>query len=291
MTASTTSRISNQLNSEMNESDREALFGALKQGDLETVRTIVDRFVEVHSDKDYMGRCLRTAIAGNHMPLVKYFLDQGVDVNYSIPEIKYFGGLKYACGEGYLELAQYLLSRGAEICTSTSQENPLLTAIHGRHVHVVKWLLTTDIDVHANYLTDGGGYTNALRLASNWGDDDEIVKILIAAGCELPSAPTETSPASELPSGMNSSAPFAALMENNKTDVSDAYQDWALFYKLDGGRPSRILRSPTVWKQALESERTPQDVGKKQLIGFGIRKCGDTRFPRRVRRSGIERIH
>lgn len=170
----------------MEEADHELLDESIQQGDLATVKALLERFPEILEDPEYMGENLFASVTANQMPLVEFFLGRGVDVNYSDPDSYNFGAIEKAVDNGNLEMVKYLHSRGAVLRTDSDSANPLWSAIHKRHLHIVEWLLTTDMDIHTEYVVGGGGTRNALSLASLWGKDDPIYRALEAAGCHDP---------------------------------------------------------------------------------------------------------
>lgn len=181
---------------QMCETDWEKLYAAIENGDLDSVRGMVERFEELRNEEE-MSENLRSAVSENQLDIVKYFTQSGADVNFQDPEIKYYGALDAACGKGFLDIAQYLFSQGAKIIINTDS-NPMMSAIHSRHAHIVRWLITTGMDINASEMTGGGGLTNPLLYASNWGQEDEIVMMLKAAGANLPEDAVEPTP-QELP--------------------------------------------------------------------------------------------
>jgi len=131
-----------------------------------------------------MGENLGASVAANQKLLVDFFLEQGVDINYTDSDQYNYGAVVKAVRNGNLEMAQYLVSRGAKLRNDSDSANPLWAAIHERHLHMVQWLVTTDMDIHAEYVVSGGGTRNAISVAGLWGKDDAIYQVLKTAGCE-----------------------------------------------------------------------------------------------------------
>jgi len=208
----------------MSENDYERLGAAIGSGDLEQIELMMDQHADLRENKKYHERCLYSAIREAQIPVVKYFLDLGVDVNYSDPETFLYGTVRTAIRKNHLEVAKYLYSRGAKVSTGDIDDDPLLTAIHEGHPEFVNWLITTNADIHATYHADDGRVLNALVFAKERGQT-KICKLLEAAGCKVP--PDEESEAGES-SDRTSEEENLALLVKHMSEVFGPTEGLAL---------------------------------------------------------------
>ncbi|WP_422449378.1 MULTISPECIES: ankyrin repeat domain-containing protein [unclassified Endozoicomonas] len=124
------------------------LFKACQDGSVATVIGAVEKDPSLISGKikleDRLGhyRPIHVASINGHVPIVKFLLDQGVDIN--LPEA--FGKLspiELAATEGFVELVSCLIERGAKDLNSS-----LLFATHHGHVNVVRKLIDNGADIN-----------------------------------------------------------------------------------------------------------------------------------------------
>ena len=123
--------------------DKELIFTAIKDGDFEKVKLILDLGVSVNTLHPDIFRetPLHWASAYGHFEIAKLLLDNGADVNARahgncIP-------LHYAAKNGYAKIAELLLQNGADVNAKTfeSEYTPLFYAARYGHPEVVQVLL------------------------------------------------------------------------------------------------------------------------------------------------------
>ncbi len=97
-----------------------------------------------------LGTHLHIAADAGSFKIVKYLVEQGVDVNRRAGTI---GGnaLNEAAPKGHLRILKYLLDAGSEMDTSEPERNPLFSAIYGGNEDGVRILIDAGIDATIKY--------------------------------------------------------------------------------------------------------------------------------------------
>jgi ankyrin repeat protein len=152
------------------------IFGAVKSGDLETVRAYLSKGGAVDArDADGMTLMFHAAAMG-HQNIVELLLSKGASINAT--EKHGCKPLHTAAWKGRLEIVSLLLERGAGVndqgCAGAS---PLWMAASAGHRPVVEVLLSKGADIN---VMDKGGYT-PLHEASSAGHID-VVRYLLSKG-------------------------------------------------------------------------------------------------------------
>lgn len=152
------------------------LFDATKTGDLNVLKALIgDDLSLVHSMTPF-GTLLHVAADKGHLPVVKYLVESGADVNISAGIV---GGNPFAsaCAQGHIEIARFLYEHGSQIDVSKPSHNPLFAAIHGWHPDIVEYLISLGIDTKVSYSGETMKNMDAIGFAKEWGRTD-IVKLL-----------------------------------------------------------------------------------------------------------------
>ena len=161
-----------------------ALIEAADEGELATVRRLVDGGAALNTNTHAGGIDALTIAAGNgHGDVVAYLIEAGARVNGT-------GGglppLHSAAEEGQLDVARILLEAGAELdLRDYSGRTALMYAADEGNAEVAGWLLSEGADAG---LTDNQGYT-ALDYAADEGHAD-LVRALLAFAGEGDAPPT-----------------------------------------------------------------------------------------------------
>jgi ankyrin repeat protein len=187
------------------------LLKAAWDGELEIVQYLISKGANVNAiDGSTNGTALMNAVVGNHTEIVKALLAAKADVkvknrfdfnaftsavaagNQEIAALLLDAGAKpddgasgltplaFAVSSGNNDMARFLVSRGAKVNhASEIGQTALISAILAAQVESVKTLIELKADVNAA-MKDG---TTPLKLARK-GDQDDIVKLLIAAGAK-----------------------------------------------------------------------------------------------------------
>jgi ankyrin repeat protein len=143
-----------------NRNGKTALQLACFWGNLDVVKHLIQRGANIHEvDKAketlmaevMSGGCGQSRIPGQHKEIVRLLIENGADVNTK-------GGfgdtvLMFACEQGHLDLADFLLERGADINEVNNKVFLGRTALMGAawygQVEAVKLLLAHDADIDA----------------------------------------------------------------------------------------------------------------------------------------------
>jgi uncharacterized protein len=189
------------------------LFEAIRSGDLNTVRQLLDADASLASSKNdsgisavmmsvYSGKkeirdlllsqapilALSDAAAVGNLDRVKRIVahDPASASSFS-PDG--FPVVALAAVFGHLNVAQYLAQHGADInvpATNGSGYNALTGAVASGHTDIVRWLLENSANANYKY---GQGYTPLLTAAAN--GHLEIVKLLITHGADTSAVTAE----------------------------------------------------------------------------------------------------
>ena len=107
---------------------------ACAEGHLEVVRLLYERGANIHI---YDDTPILMASAGGHLAVVGFLLDHGADGDEALAQ---------ASGKGHLELMKYLLDRGVDI--HNNEDLALTTAAAKGQVEAVKLLLERGANIH-----------------------------------------------------------------------------------------------------------------------------------------------
>jgi ankyrin repeat protein len=165
--------------------ERVAFVEAVEEGQLATVKQMLEEHSDLRENADLLGGCLDRAACEGQLAMVKFLVEYGVDVNYQDPSAAEYGAISSAVMNCHFEIAKYLHSQGALLSTDLLEENALFDAIDEGRSDIAQWALESQIDPHVVYRVVGGGLMNALSFAIDRGET-EIAKMLEAAGCRLP---------------------------------------------------------------------------------------------------------
>lgn len=155
------------------------IHNAALSGDLDTVREIVSAdptqavATDVRNDTP-----IHIAVAGGHLDVVRYLLDQGVPVDVGDNEgTTPLGG---AVIHGHTEIAQLLIDRGARIdATDVNGETPLHWAVYNGRTELARMFIGFGADINARK-TNG---STPLHGAAFY-DHPECVRLLLDNGAD-----------------------------------------------------------------------------------------------------------
>jgi uncharacterized protein len=153
----------------MNEAEiAQALRAAVKNADVQQVRSLIGRSKERLHQVTPLGTWLHIAAKGGNLELVQCLISLGADVNARGGT---FGGapINLAAGYGQLHVVRALLAQGSELDVSEPERNPLFSAIQGGHLAIVKLLVERGIDYHVRYTGESMKNMDALAFARERG--------------------------------------------------------------------------------------------------------------------------
>ena len=123
---------------------------------------------------------IHVAAAVGNIETVKQHLADGTDVN-----AKNDGGLTpllQAAANGHKEIAELLITKGADVNVNVNGTTPLHIAAFNGHKEVAELLIANGADVNAK---DEDGMTPLLHTITIYGYNKEIAELLIAAGGDV----------------------------------------------------------------------------------------------------------
>ena len=164
----------------------EQLVEVARDGNLEAVRSLLERGASVEAGDAAGATALVAAAYGNHVDVARELLEAGADVNAKdVTEQSAFLIATSEVGDdpALLELA---LAHGADVEAKDSFDGTgVIRAADRGHVEIVRRLLETEIDVdHVNRL----GWTALLEAIILGGGDErhtEVVRLLVAGGADV----------------------------------------------------------------------------------------------------------
>ena len=160
---------------------RTALHLAVISNDLETVKSLLERFVKNVDATDRYGKTpLHYAGEKGNLDVVQLLLDNGADVHARSTGAP--TALHWAAGKGNLDVVQMLLNNGADVhARSTGGPTALHWAAGKGNLDVVQMLLNNGANIN---LADGIGGQTSLHLAAAKGNVN-LVKMLIENGANI----------------------------------------------------------------------------------------------------------
>lgn len=143
---------------------RDAIFA----DDLEHIKNLIEKNKNLINAVTDFGSFLHDAAGNGKYEIVKYFIDNGFDVNLKAGFLN-ANALTEAASEGYMDIVALLHESGAILDTSTFAANPLFAAIYDRHTDIAKYLIDQGIDLAAAYHIGKIENCDALEYARQYG--------------------------------------------------------------------------------------------------------------------------
>ena len=155
----------------------EDLLAAARKGDLETIKSLLARGVDVNAKTNYGATALSYASDRGHIEIVKILLEHGADPN-STDTFYGVTPIIWAAQRGHAEVAGLLLDKGAR-----GADQALMMGVAGHHVEIVRVVLKKGKVLPQTL-------TLALKRATDEGKT-EISKLLEEAAAKSAAAPVD----------------------------------------------------------------------------------------------------
>lgn len=128
--------------------EQESFFDAIRQGDLNTIKTLGNKHPELLKGKDQRGSTpLILAAYYNRGDIVEFLLQKGSDVN----EKDGTGNtaLMGVCFKGYTDIAEQLMNAGADVnITNAMGSSCLIFAVTFNQLEIARLLIEHGADIH-----------------------------------------------------------------------------------------------------------------------------------------------
>ncbi|XP_044743261.1 ankyrin repeat and KH domain-containing protein 1 isoform X4 [Chrysoperla carnea] len=146
-------------------------------GHVDLAMLLIERGANIEEVNDEGYTPLMEAAREGHEEMVALLLSQGANINAQTEETQETA-LTLACCGGFLEVADFLIKAGADLELGAS--TPLMEASQEGHIDLVRFLLESNADVHAQTQTGD----TALTYACENGHTD-VANILLQYGADL----------------------------------------------------------------------------------------------------------
>lgn len=148
-----------------------AIRNAIKLGDLNEVQQLIDGDKEILNTTTSFGTWLHVAAKQGHLEVVKYLIDEGIDIDKKGGTFD-ASALNLAAGAGHVKIVKHLIECGAELDISLAKRNPLFGAIYGGHKEVVETLVESGIDISIRYTGENIKNMDAYDYAREFGQTE-----------------------------------------------------------------------------------------------------------------------
>jgi len=154
------------------------LINAVSREHTEIVKMLIKAGADVTPKNKFNFNAFTTAVAAGKQEIAGLLLDAGAKVEEGSSGLT---PLQFAASAGNVDMIRFLVKRGASVNhgAKAGEQTALLSAIYGAHPEAVQAL----IELKANLNTSTKDGTTPLKAAMK-GDQDDIVKILKAAGAK-----------------------------------------------------------------------------------------------------------
>ena len=167
-----------KVNAKATDTGETALMNAVTQGNPEIVEMLLKAHADVSAKNKFGFNAFTQAVSAGHQDIAGLLLDAGAKIEEGMTGLT---PLQFAASAGNVDMIRFLVKRGANVNhgVKTGDQTALMSAILGAHPEAVQALVELKANVNAK-TKDG---TTPLKAAMN-GDQDDIVKILKAAGAK-----------------------------------------------------------------------------------------------------------
>lgn len=112
---------------------------AIEEGNLEKIKNLLKNEIDDINELASMEWWLHTAASYQQLEIAEFLIDLGVDVNFVISGKG--NALVNAAGTGNMAMVELLIQNGIEVCCTLDKLNPVIAAVRGNNLEVVKYLL------------------------------------------------------------------------------------------------------------------------------------------------------
>lgn len=167
-----------KINSKATDTKETALMNAVTQDSSTIVKMLLDAGADVSAKNKFDFNAFTSAVAAGNQEIAGLLLDHGAKVEEGASGLT---PLQFAASAGNVDMIRFLAKRGANVNhgAKSGEQTALLSAIYGAHPEAVQALIDLKADVNSK-TKDG---TTPLKAAQK-GDQDDIIKILKAAGAK-----------------------------------------------------------------------------------------------------------
>ena len=167
-----------KVNAKASDTGETALLNAVSNKYDSIVKILLKAGADVSIKNRFDFNALTSAVAANNQDIAALLLDAGANIE---TETSTLTPLMFAASAGNVDMIRFLVKRGAKVNHGAKEggQTALLSAIYGAHPEAVQALVALKADVNAK--TKAGD--TPLKVAKK-GDQDDIVKILTAAGAK-----------------------------------------------------------------------------------------------------------
>ncbi|XP_065845347.1 uncharacterized protein [Oscarella lobularis] len=151
--------------------DMTPFLSAAKSGNREVMEVLIENECNIHA-KGRDGEALAYASQKGHLEISKRLVALGLDVNHK-SNLERYTSLHWACHWGRVEIAEYLLSVGADIeAVNSCKRTPFLEAISWGKERVMNLLIEKGCNIYATDYENKG----AVKFAENYATLKETLE-------------------------------------------------------------------------------------------------------------------
>ncbi len=172
---------------ELVKGDGTALTNAIIHGKFEIAKFLLNNGADPNLGSQVDGHPVWLAADADNMELLQLLADKGADMNKDFPGDG--NAMIHAAGNGNLAMVKTLQKMGADIERGVKGDgNPLIMASKGGHLEIVKYLVTEGANVNYEIMGDETPLINASEQGHL-----EVVKFLVKNGADVNKICTDTS--------------------------------------------------------------------------------------------------
>ena len=153
----------------------------IQNNNIEMIELLVENAYPL--TEETMAHAAQKAIEFHQMEILRYFLDNGIDVNYVSNDV-WSTFLEASCQFENIEAAVLLVEKGADV-NGVGTSVPLLNAVSKGNVELVKLLIDNGADVNRIRVFDDGSKSDSALMTATQGGYLDIIKMLVENGANI----------------------------------------------------------------------------------------------------------